>query len=170
MKISTLSKSLALAVPLVAVAPAHLDAAAYIKFDGIIGEVSETGFEGYIKFDGFKIEIDGTKATEKFGIPSFSFQMEKSSPRLMLACANGLTIPSATIIMTRPHSSGQEKSYLKYELTNVRVLTYGSDRNELTDIPADSFSLNYEEIKVTYQVLDSAGNPIETVTTGPLLR
>ncbi len=48
-------------------------------------------------------------------------------------------------------------SYLRYELKNVLItsLRKGGTRNA----PTDDFSLNFEEIKVTYVEKDAAGRP-----------
>ena len=49
-------------------------------------------------------------------------------------------------------------TYYAYELKNVQVTSYnisGSGQSE--DVPSEDFSLNYEEIKVTYTECDEKG-------------
>jgi type VI protein secretion system component Hcp len=58
--------------------------------------------------------------------------------------------------LTASYTDAGRVTYYKYELTNVMVTSY-SISGTGDDIPMEDFSLNYEEIKVTYTENDSAG-------------
>ncbi|WP_308987567.1 Hcp family type VI secretion system effector [Roseibacillus persicicus] len=170
MKIGKMSKSLALAAPLVAVAPTDVDAAAYIKIGDIKGEVTAPGFEEYVKLDYFKIEIDGVTNNNKFGIPTISFPMDKGSPKLMLACATGETLEEATVVFTKQTANGTEEAYYKITFSNVRVLSYKNERKEESNIPFDSLTLGYTEVEWTYYVFSSSGSLADTISSGSFTR
>ena len=141
----------------------EVDAAAYAKYDGIDGEATDkehVGWSEVLSFSfGVEREVSSSTGARTASSPSFSdFTMvksiDKSSPKLFLASATGSAIKSLNFEMTR----GDGSAYLKYELTNVMVTSYnigGSGQGD--NVPTENFSLNFEEIKVTYTERDSEG-------------
>ena len=79
-------------------------------------------------------------------------ELDKSSPKLAESALVGKIFPKVEFQLAS--SSG---TYLKYELTNVMVTSY-SISGDADDRPTEEVSLNFEEIKVTYTEMDSAGN------------
>jgi len=78
-----------------------------------------------------------------------SQQLDKTSANLQESCANGTFFSEV-----EPNSvttiKNKQEPYLTYKLKNVLVTSYnisGSGQSE--DVPAEDFSLNFEEIKVT---------------------
>jgi type VI secretion system secreted protein Hcp len=89
--------------------------------------------------------------------------MDKSSPKLNLACCDGRNIPEVTIELVRA-SDGEP--YMKYKLKDVIISSYsvsGSTSGDTT-VPTEEVTLNYTEIEWTYSKLDRLGN-IEEQTT-----
>ncbi|MDB4792738.1 type VI secretion system tube protein Hcp [bacterium] len=170
-KISRFSKSLALVAPVVAMATAESEAAAYIKFDGVDGEVTNGQFEGYIKVEFFKVEIEGAADRQGPNLKDLviSLPMEKSSPTLMLACATGKIIPGASLVLTNTTRAGEEVAYLKIELKDVLVSSYSTTGNA-SDRPLDQLSLGYTKVGWTYSVYDEGGALKGTVKTPPIPR
>lgn len=168
MKISRVSKSLALTAPLAVSVSQDLEAAAYIKFDGVDGESKESGFEGYVKIDFVKIEIqrtdDGRAGGIEFKNPVVRFPVEQASPTLMLACATGEILPSATVVLTRPDGAGNELAYYKITFTNVSVSSYSSTGTGGTAPPTEEVTLGYTEVEWTY-IRYEGGKPVKTVST-----
>jgi len=78
--------------------------------------------------------------------------VDRASPQLMRYCNSNQVIPLMAIGTNKKRQQG----YLVYELTNVRVtscqpLSGGS-------VPTETISLNYEQIKWTYDKLDDKGS------------
>lgn len=166
--ISRFSKSLALVAPVVASIADPLEAAAYIKFDGVDGEATDSNFEGYIKLDFFKVEIEGASAERQQSFIKdilIAGPIDKSSPVLMLACATGQILKDAEIVLTETSNGGEEVIFLKIEFTKVIVSSYNSTRSQTNNRPVEQMSLNFEEIKWTYSQFDEDGKKVGDVDT-----
>lgn len=134
-------------------------AAGYIKFDGVDGEATARGHEGWSNLDSFshtltqKVTKKGTFAEVGIDIAK---AFDKSSPKLQEALIRGVTNPLATIEFTKQFGDGSEATYLKYELSNVLVSSYSTSAAS-DSRPSETLSLNFEEIKVTYTEYDESG-------------
>lgn len=170
-KMSKFSKSLALVAPVMAMATESSEAAVYIKFDGVDGEVKDSGFEGYLKVEFFKVEIEGAAGRERPVLKDLviSLPMEKSSPNLMLACATGQILRNASLVLTKSTGAGEEVIFLKLDLRNVVVSSYSSSGNG-QKLPTDQITLGYTEVEWTYLVYDDNGALKGTVKTAPISR
>ena len=83
-------------------------------------------------------------------------ELDKASPKLAESILQGTVFPKVEIHLTASYTDAGRVTYYKYELTNVMVTSYSiSGTGE--DIPIEQFSLNFEEIKVTYTENDSTG-------------
>jgi type VI secretion system secreted protein Hcp len=69
--------------------------------------------------------------------------VDKASPTLSLACANGKHFPKATITLRKAG-----KVYLRYELSNVLISSYQSGGHGGGGVPVDSLSLNFTKIQI----------------------
>jgi len=144
------------------------DGAAYIKFDGIDGEVVEQNHKKWTNLESFSQVIHkpgGTAATLGRAILkdfTCSSPIGKSSPKLAEAVAKGTRF--ATVMLSlRLSTDGTREVYLRYELKNVIVSSYSTmahgDGAGATRV-MEGYSLNFEEIKITYAGADG------TTTTG----
>ena len=86
-------------------------------------------------------------------------ELDKSSPKLAESICTGMIFPLVEIEFTKATTNADgtagRVTYYKYELTNVMVTSYnisGSAQGE--EVPTEQFSLNFEEIKVTYTEVD----------------
>jgi type VI secretion system secreted protein Hcp len=141
----------------------QINAAAYIKFDGIGGEAKSEGHEGWIEILSFNQGIHKPKqgasgstrrrSAAVFGDLTVAKELDKSSPKLAEAVATGRVIPRVTLDVTVATERG-EMTYYRYELTNVLVTSYQVSMDNPELLPMDSFSLNFEKIKVTYTGLE----------------
>ena len=171
MKISRISRSLALATPLASVVIADAEAAAYIKIGDIKGESQIAGFENFIKISYFKVEINGAAARGdqskvEFKNPQIRFPVEQASPSLMLACVTGEPIPSATLVLTKTTDDGKEVPYYKITFSDVIVTSYSTEGTAAGDPPVEHFSLNYEKIEWSYTRVSKNGEIEGTKSTG----
>ena len=142
--------------------------AAYIKFDGIDGEALDKDHKGWSDLASFGQGCNqpgggATGATRRRGDVvlediSCSKELDKSSPKIAEAVCKGKVFPKVEIHLTASTTDEGRTTYYAYELKNVLVISYnisGSGQSE--DVPMEDFSLNFEEIKVTYTETDSKG-------------
>ena len=143
--------------------------AAYIVFDGIKGESNDKDHKGWSDLMSFGQAITqpgggATGATRRRGDVimedlTCSKELDKASPKIAEAVCKGKVFPKVEIHLTASTTDSGRKTYLAYELKNVMVSGYnvgGSGQSE--DVPVEDFSLNFEEIKVTYSEVDSKGS------------
>lgn len=142
--------------------------AAYIKFDGVEGEAKDAAHAGWSDLANFGqgLHQPGGGATGQsrrrgdviMDDFSCSKEMDKASPKIAEAVCLGKVYPKVEIHMTASITDAGRVTYYAYELVNVMVTSYnvsGSGQSE--EVPMEDFSLNYEEIKVTYTENDSKG-------------
>ncbi|MBV9928139.1 MAG: type VI secretion system tube protein Hcp [Acidobacteria bacterium] len=139
----------------------------FLKIDGIEGESQDSKHKGEIQLDSFSWEAnnDGTFSSNKGGgsgkvaMRDFKFTMDvnKSSPKLILACATGQHIKSA-VLTCRKAGKGQQ-DYLTYTLSDVLVSYYRTatppEGNGV--IPRDEVGLNFAKIEVEYKEQNADG-------------
>jgi type VI secretion system secreted protein Hcp len=176
MKTTIKNSFAALALPTIAAlallgTTAATDAAAFMKLGDIKGEATDNEHKDWIIIESMSSPIFRAMTTDSatgvqrrrgdviLGDITCTKELDKSSPKIAEAVCNGRIIPSATIEFVRDTESGRA-TYYRYELTNVLVSSYSvsisSDENG-DDVPVEQFSLNFEEIKVTYTEFDSRG-------------
>lgn len=91
-------------------------------------------------------------------------EIDKSSPKIMEAVCLGTIVPVMEVDLTRTFGDSSRVVFLKYELRNVQVTSYQINASgQSGPVPTESFSLNFEEIKVTYTQFDSAGRKLGEV-------
>ena len=87
-----------------------------------------------------------------------SKELDKASPKIAESVCKGKVYPKVEIDVTASYTDSGRVTYYRYELKNVLVTSYtccGSGQSE--DAPMEDFTLNFEEIKVTYTENDNAG-------------
>jgi len=79
----------------------------------------------------------------------FVMKINKASPELFLACANGAHIKSAELICRKAGKEQQE--FFKVKMTDLLVSSYQTGGSGHSDIvPTDQVSLNFAKIVYTY--------------------
>lgn len=135
----------------------------YIKFDGIDGESQDKDHKRWIDVLSMSHSIQqsdtnlgtsrrrGDVALEDI---TLSKELDKSTPLLARAAATGLLLPAVQFhsVSTKPDGT---QVYLQYELKNVMITSYSVSSSSGSPLPTESFSLNFEEIKITFR--DSFG-------------
>jgi type VI secretion system secreted protein Hcp len=149
--------------------------AAYIKFDGIDGECIKKNHEKWSELENFsqavhKIGQGATGVARRRGNPELDDiqcmkLMDKSSPKLAEAVLNGKVFPKVEISLTTSTTDSSEEVFYKYELKNVMVSSY-SVSGGAQNVPSEHFSLNFEEIKVTYTEMNKEGSKVGNVAYG----
>ena len=142
--------------------------AAYIKFDGIDGECLDKDHGGWSDILSFGQAVHqpgggATGATRRRGDViledvTCAKELDKSSPKIAEAVCKGRVFPKVEIHLTASYTDEGRVTYYAYELTNVMVSSYNiSGSGQAEDVPTEDFSLNFEEIKVTYTENDAKG-------------
>ena len=141
--------------------------AAYIKFDGIDGEATDKDHKAWTDLAAFSQLItkpgQGTGATRRRGDVILedlhcTKELDKSSPKIAESVCKGKVFPKVEIHLTASYTDSGRVTYYAYELKNVQVVSYDiSGSGQADDVPMENFSLNFEEIKVTYTENDNAG-------------
>ena len=144
------------------------DAAAYIKFDGVDGEATDSEHTMWSDMMSFSHTIttgdpsgDTTRqrASATLGDVVVTKELDKSSPKLAESILTGKVFPKVEIQLAS--SAG---TYFAYELKNVMITSY-SISGGADEMPMESFSLNFEAIKITYTEYDSEGKSKGNVET-----
>ncbi|MDB4673311.1 type VI secretion system tube protein Hcp [Verrucomicrobiales bacterium] len=140
--------------------PTFGTAGAFIKISEIAGESTGSDRRDWITAlsisqSSTRTSIDNGHISPKpiFEDLKVSKELDKSSPLLQRSLLLNQSIPNVIIELTRPSADGTSEVYLRYELRNVKITKYAIDTaGEAAgdSIPAEEFSLNFEEIRVTY--------------------
>jgi type VI secretion system secreted protein Hcp len=148
---------------------------AFLKIDGIDGESQDSKHKGEIEilsFAGGLHNQSQAAGSGGHGKGKVSFQdiqivkhMDKSSPKLMLACASGQHIKKMTLTCRK--AGGDQQQFLSYILSDVLVSSYQTGVHGEGDnlIPTDQFSLNFS--KIEYEVKEqkpdgTVGGPVKS--------
>lgn len=149
----------ALGLGLALALPPAASAAGYLKIGDIKGEATDTAHRDQIEIlswswgetaAGRTAESDAAAS----GLPTGKRQhkplvitkpVDKSSPKLAEAIAKGRVFPQ-TVVSVPDEERGQ--GYLTYTLKNVVITSY-STSGDADSVPTETFSLNYEEIKMS---------------------
>jgi type VI secretion system secreted protein Hcp len=142
--------------------------AAYIKFDGVDGEAQDKDHKSWSDILSFQQAIHqpgsgATGPTRRRGDVVLddihvTKELDKASPKLAESICKGKVFPKVDIHVTASTTDAGRVTYYAYELKKVQVTSYniaGSGQSE--DVPTEDFSLNFEEIKVTYTENDAEG-------------
>jgi type VI secretion system secreted protein Hcp len=146
------------------------DAAAFMKIDGIDGEATDKKHKGEIDILAWSWGMSQSDSRPGGGAGqvavqdlSFTKYVDKSSTRLYQQLSNGESIPTVELSKSSAKYSGSEP-YLIYTLTNVLVTSVSTGGSGGEDRLTENVTLNFEEIKVTYQAFDNkkkSGPPME---------
>jgi type VI secretion system secreted protein Hcp len=142
----------------------------FIKIDGIEGESSDDKHAGWIEVTSFNTGLSqitsatassvGGASAERADFHDFSFtkQLDKASPKLALACADGTHIDSIIVEICR---AGTEKvKFMEYKMTNCiisGVSTSGGGKDSSSDFPTENVNINYGKIEWAYTVQKRQG-------------
>lgn len=169
-----------------ALSPPLLNAASdyFLKIDGIKGESVDAGHRDEIEINSWSwgasnpvLAGGGGGGTGKVSMQDFHFvcSHDKSSPLLMLACAQGATgthIPKVVLTVRRTTPTGAPEEYLTITLEEVLVSSFSSSapppNGGAQAPPTQSISLNFTKIVFSQTAADGtitrAGWDLKTST------
>jgi type VI secretion system secreted protein Hcp len=147
----------------------------FLKIDGIEGESHDAKHKGEIHIASFSWgeKQEGAHAggggggAGKVAVGDFHFTMSvnKSSPKLMLACACGEHIKEATLTCRK--AGGKAEGFYKIKMSDLLVSSYqtsGSGHGDL--IPHDQITLNFAKIEFEYKEQKADGSMGAATTAG----
>ena len=146
----------------------------FLKLDGIEGESTAIKFEGAIDIESFSWGVTnsgravgaagggGGAGKASFQDMHFTTNVSKASPKLMLACATGEHIKSATL--TGVLNKKAQLDFFTVKMTDLIVSSFqsgGTGGGE--QIPEDQFSLNFGKIEFDYKPQSDTGALLEAI-------
>ena len=148
----------------------------FLKIDGIEGESQDSKHKNEFQLLSYSFGASQAHALDftggghgagKVSFTDFTFvkQVDKGSPKLMLACATGQHIPKAVLIVRKAGKDQQE--YLKVTLTDIlvsNVIVNGDGHR--SPLPTDEIKLNFAKIEFEYKTQNKDGSLGGAVNAG----
>ncbi|MCB1123873.1 MAG: type VI secretion system tube protein Hcp [Verrucomicrobiae bacterium] len=113
------------------------------------------------------LEVEGsvrTRGNAQFGDLVATHRIDKATPKLFEACANGASFPEV-IVTFRKDSGEAHLDYLVITLTNVTVTSYEILGGGTAQVPDAKVGFAYEKLKVVYNYFDESGSFVGIVET-----
>ncbi len=146
----------------------------FLAIDGIQGESTDASHPNTIEIESWSFgetlssttSSSGGAGAGKVSMQDIHFvtkTVDKSSPKLLLAGANGEHIKDATLYVRK---AGSSTDYLKITLSDILVSSYQTGGSSSSDVPTESFSLNFAKIEYSYTGVDAQGNSLPAINSG----
>ena len=133
----------------------------YLYLDGIPGESTKTGAEGWIEVFSFSNGITNHSSVAagtgsgsgkcEFSSISVTKQLDKSSMKLALNNMKGTHIAKGTIVVSQSTGDTTTKTYFQYDMTEVFVdsMSWGAAAGG-GGKPSESVSFSFNQIQIAY--------------------
>jgi type VI secretion system secreted protein Hcp len=135
---------------------------AFLKVEGIPGESTDDKHADWIEILSYSAGVSqtasasassgGGASAERADFQDFSVvkTLDKASPKLAVACADGTHIPTVTLELCR--AGGDKLKYMEYKLGNCIVSSCrpGGSSGGAETLPLEEVSFNYGKIEWTY--------------------
>lgn len=145
----------------------------FLKIEGVEGEATRRGHEGWIEIQAFNWGVSSaasavTGASRAAGAPNFddvsvTKYVDKATPPLAQACAEGKRMAEAEIVFYRAGSTVPAGSI---KLWDVAIASALSTSEATADRPIEELSLTFGKIQWSYSEVDATGRARGTVTAG----
>jgi len=130
----------------------------FLKIEGVEGEATDSKHKNEIDIlswswgetNSGSHSYGGGGGAGKVSMNDISITMtvNKASPKLLLACANGEHIKSA--LLTCRKAGKEQQEYLKIKFSDLLVSSYQTGGSKGDVVPVDSVSLNFSKIEYEY--------------------
>jgi type VI secretion system secreted protein Hcp len=140
---------------------------AFIKIDGIEGESTDDKHAGWIECTSFNSGLSqatsatassvGGASAERADFKDFAItkQLDKASPKLALACADGTHINTIVVEICR---AGTDKvKFMEYKMSNCIISSVSTSGAEGGEFPQESVTINYGKMEWAYTVQKRQG-------------
>lgn len=146
----------------------------FLKIEGIDGESTDAKHKNEIDVESWSWgeTNSGTHAAGggggagKVAMQDFHFVMRtnKSSPKLMLACASGQHLKGATLTCRK--AGEQQQEYLIIKFSDLLISSYQTGGSAGDIVPVDQISFNFSKIEYEYKPQKPDGSLDAPVKTG----
>jgi type VI secretion system secreted protein Hcp len=146
----------------------------FLKIDSVPGESTDDKHKGEIDVESWSwgetqsgtSSAGGGGGAGKVSMQDFHFVMRlnKASPKLMLACATGEHLKSATLVCRK--AGGDQQEYMKIVMSDLLVSSYQTGGSTGDVVPLDQISLNFSKIEYEYKPQKADGSLDSPVKTG----
>ena len=147
----------------------------FLKIDGIDGESQDSKHKNEIDVSSWSwgASQTGTMASGggggagKVHMQDFHFTMtvNKSTPKLMLACSSGQHIPKA--VLTCRKAGTEQQEFLLYTFSDILVSSYQTGGSGGGDVvPVEQISLNYTKVEIEYKEQKADGTLAGPIKAG----
>jgi type VI secretion system secreted protein Hcp len=147
----------------------------FLKIEGVDGESTDAKHKGEIELLAYSWgesqagthAYGGGGGAGKVSMQDFNFTMRvnKSSPKLMLACATGDHLKTAKLTIRK--AGGDQQEYMTVTFSDVLVSSYQtSGVGDGDSIPNESISLNFAKVEFEYKPQKADGTLDSPVKTG----
>jgi type VI secretion system secreted protein Hcp len=148
---------------------------AFLKIDGIEGESPDSKHSKEIQLLSYSFGADqpasssvgGGAGTGKVNMHDLTVlkHVDKSSPRLLVACCTGQHIKSA--VLTVRKAGGDQQDYMTVTLSDVVVSSHHNSGQPGGDsLPTEQIALNFSKINYEYKEQGADGTLKGTVAGG----
>jgi len=137
----------------------------FLKIDSIDGESKDANHDKWIDIltmdwgatNPGTSQTGGGGGAGKVSVQDFNFakEVDKSSPKLFLAVANGQSIRDVQFEFTRSFDS-KAMPILKFKFSEARVTSYAISASG-GQVPTEHISLNFQKVEYTYVQFDEKG-------------
>lgn len=146
-----------------------------LELDGIKGESKDSKHPNTIEIESYSLgttnagsaNVTGGAGAGKVNFEDvhFTARINKASPEIMLACANGKHIKKAQLFVRKQGET--QHDYLVVTLEDFIVSSYQLGGSEGSNaLPVDQFALNFSKIKFEYKAQKPDGQLEAPVTVG----
>jgi type VI secretion system secreted protein Hcp len=151
----------------------------YIKIDGIPGESTDSKHKDWIEILSYTWGVEqlhagsrsqaGAASSQRCDHKDFTFvhALDKASPKLFLACADGTHIKNIVVELCR--ATGDKTKYMEYKLYDsiITGVQPGGASQDAGAVPLEEVSINYGKIELVYTLTDHmTGKPSGDVKAG----
>lgn len=147
----------------------------FLRIDGIEGESQDARHRGEIDVESFswgEAQVGSSVGTGgggagKVSMQDFHFVMRvnKASPKLFLACADGRHLKSA--ILTGRKAGREQAEFIKWTFSDVLITSFQTGGGASGEVlPMDQVSLNFSRVEVEYREQKADGSVGGVVTAG----
>ena len=144
---------------------------AWMKIGDIKGEATEQNHADWVLIESMSAPIhrsipegardnQRTRGETTLGDIHVVRELDKSSPKLSEACANGTFFPEVEVHFAST-TKNKQNVYLKYLMKNVIVTSYNFHGNRSgSPLPSEDVTMGFTEVEWTYTILDKdTGEP-----------
>ena len=133
----------------------------FLKIDGVEGESQDSKHKGEIDLDSWSwgrpnrehpAAGRGGGGAGKVSMQDFNFvtKVNKSSPKLLIACASGQHLPKALLTCRKAGKDQQE--FLEINFSDLLVTSFTTGGTEAGgNVPVDEVSLSFAKIEYEYR-------------------